>query len=418
MSNVNEHNQGRGNIEGDGNLVGGDIKTGDDNIFGSHNVVIHKVLILVTKELPLIVLALGLCIFFVFQIQNIKRLELKILDFKFRVTQLTRIYPNNNSNIIIIALRDDFLNNDLEGKPIDRRKLASLIMRLSVKTPKVIGLDMLLDSSTKDDEYLVSAIKMANNITGNIILPFKFSSPNNSLSPLKKDEIVPKFIEATGGDNKIGFVNFQESIDQVVRDLPLEHEYQGKHYYPFAIEILRQVEKKAPEEILEGNPEKTASLRINYENQELFHISNPEEIEQKPQSFYQNKIVLIGYEGMQQPDDLFSTPLRNKNRVFIHNGVFIHAQILNTIISKHYIHTWNWLTFIIVLLCAAIGWYLGKRGWRIKVLVLFIIGAVYFLLIVYLFRSIRLDLPFCIPILTLTLPAILLPIFIKVKVKV
>ena len=109
-------------------------------------------------------------------------LELKVLDWKFKIKQQYQSYTNEGqitikkAKVIIVTLNDDFLDDDL----ISRRKLAELLTLVSTKNPKVIGLDVLLDKSREGDDTLADAIKSA----GNVVLPFELISRQFGGNPL------------------------------------------------------------------------------------------------------------------------------------------------------------------------------------------------------------------------------------------
>lgn len=351
-------------------------------------------------------IALGLFIFLILFIPYFHyKFKVKTLDWKFWVKQQ---YEKDKSEeqitaieikIVIIPLRDDFM----EGDTISREKLAHLISRLLDRTPRVIGLDVLLDESKKGDETLVEAIQKA----GNVIIPFELKTKNSGDSHEMYDPL-PKFKKVA---KNIGFADFRKDPDDVVRTLPLEQKnYEDDRiYYPFTLQILRYFSdphgKRAIEQILEGNPEnKNGILRINFaKTKKQFMILESEDIEKFDKSFYYDKILLIGYLGeKKQKDDEFLTPLSvigNKKM----RGVVVQANILNTICSKQYIRSWIPLDLVIILLFASIGGYLlPKFGWMAKLLILSITWVFYIIITLCLF-FIRVDIPLLSPMITLTL---------------
>lgn len=454
--------QGGGlDIDGDGNIVGKTIRTGDGNIIGSHNVMIslktelpHLAEQLVkvsaeleshskeisrlektisaiqaerrqveqvdTKKLPitrvttawgsrnifqhlLLSILLGLAIFLLFCIPYIRIIELKTLDWKFKTRQIYNKFATKGQitlkkeKVIIIALGDDFLEDEM----ISRKKLARLIADVSKKTPKVIGIDILLEQSKEGDEELVQAIEAA----GNVVIPFALQAESPGQSPEMLFPL-PKFRDHAG----IGFANFgQHPIDGVVRELQsLEIKEGGALYYPFALQILLHFHAVADmEEILEGNPEHTRLLRINFDKEDQFIVLTPEDL-QSPlfkDFYYEDKIVLIGYRGEKQQYDMFLTPLSVGDQKM--KGVFIHANILNTIIRKRYLRSWRGLDILLVLLLAfAGGYFFPKPGWIIKSLILSGIWVFYIIVALLLFLN-TVDIPLWTPMITITLTAFL-----------
>lgn len=348
-------------------------------------------------------IALGLFIFLLFSIPHLHVLELKAGDLKFKIEQRYKSYKNKEQitirkeKVIIVALHDDFL----EGDTISRKKLAHLINRVSERNPKVIGLDVLLDKSKESDEDLIKAIEAA----GNVIIPFELKAK----SPVKAPEMLfplSEFSEIA----EIGFANFSKHpIDGIVRELqPVEIKEGNSIYYPFALQILLCFHAgKSLEEILQGNPENTRSLRINFDKEDQFIVLTSDDLESKvfKDFYYEDKIVLIGYWGEKQQHDTFFTPLSVGNQKM--RGVFIHANILNTINGKQYIRSWMILDVVIVLLFAAVGGYLfPKFGRMVKFLILPVTWVFYIIVVLFLFLN-RIDIPLWSPIITVTLTVFL-----------
>jgi len=342
--------------------------------------------------------ALGLFIFLIFFLPHLHLVELKTLDWKFKTKQLYKAYQSQGEitigkeHIIIIALRDDFL----EGDTISQEKLASLIRRLSENHPKVMGLDVLLDKNKRGYEDLVKAIHTADNV----IIPFDLEAQNLG-------QILEEFTQV---HEKIGFANFHEDIDGVVRRLPLEQKYDMYIYYPFALQILRYFhDGRRIEEILGGHPEDKKSLRINFDKtEEQFIILQPEDIEKEAfkNLYYEDKIVLIGYLGDKQQGDEFLTPLSVGRQKI--KGVLVQANIVNTIYLKQHIRSWIVLDFVIILFFASIGGYLLPGfGWMAKLLILPLTWVCYILLTLCLFMFMRVDIPLWSPMITLTLTVFL-----------
>ncbi len=345
--------------------------------------------------------AFGLVIFLAFFISYPRLLELKALDWKFKIKQRYKTYTSKGQitirkeKVIIVALGDDFL----EGETISREKLARLINRLSARNPKVIGLDVLLDTSKKEDDELIKAMKMA----ANVIIPFELKAAKNSQKTPEMIFPLPEFHEIA----EIGFANFSKHpIDSVIRELQsLRIRAGDRLHYPFAVQILRSFyADKEIETILEGHPEKKNSLRINFDHETQFIVLKPEHIETGAfkDFYYEDKIVLIGYVGEKQQYDTFLTPLSVGDKKM--RGVFIHANILNTIDRRQYIRSWTLADLLIVLFTASIGGgVLAKFRWSAKLLILLIIWMFYMIITLCLFIFIRIDIPLWSPMLALTL---------------
>jgi CHASE2 domain-containing sensor protein len=327
-------------------------------------------------------------------------LELKVLDLKFKIKQQYKSYTRKGQisvkkeKIIIVALNDDFLENDL----ISREKLAELLSLVSTKNPKVIGLDILLDKSREGDDALAEAIKSA----GNVVLPFELKAGNSEKTPAIFLPL-PGFAEFS----EVGFANFsQHPVDGVVRELrPLRLNAGDRIYYPFSLQILRTFYAEQDiGDILGANPEKEGSLRIDFEEKEQFLILEPDQLERGAfkDFYYGDKIVLIGYWGEKQPHDSFLTPLSIRGQRM--NGVVLQANILNTVYLKRYLRAWFILDVAITLSFASIGSYLHHRR-KFRLLVLLSVFVLYSVMLLCLFIFTRIDIPLWAPILTMTMTA-------------
>lgn len=343
--------------------------------------------------------ALGLIVFVLLSIPYLQLIELKALDWKFKAKHWYHSYKNSGQihvkkeQIVIVALDDEFM----EGDMISRPRLSAFLQRLSVKSPKVIGLDVLLDTRKDGDAELLNSIQAA----GNVVIPFelKAAKPQTGLTIISP---LPEFQEST----QMGFANFSENpFDGIVRELrPLTITEGERIYYPFSLQILRAFHSgKALKDILRDNPEKDNSLRINFKAEDQFLIMKPEDIEHGAfkDFYYADKIVLVGYLGEKQEHDQFLTPLSVGNKKM--RGVLVQANIVHTINAEQYLRSWTSLNMITVLLFASIGANLFPQfGWITKLLILPAIWILYSVLVFCLFL-VRIDIPLWSPILTLTL---------------
>lgn len=348
-------------------------------------------------------IVIGLGVFLIFLFPYTQRVELKTSDWKFQTAQTyykmeKKGIAIQKNKIILITLYNDFL----DGNIISREKLSHLITFLAEQHPKVIGIDILFDKSADGDDRLIEAIKAANNV----IIPYEIKA--NSLE--NRPEILsllPEFQEVA----RVGFANFrQDPIDHVIRRLePLELAHDNTLHYPFALQILcHYYGRENIKDILHNNPQKTASLRINFNSDNQFVLLQPEDLEKEAfkELYYQDKIVLIGYCGDKQPDDMFLTPLSRQGAKM--KGVLVHVNILQTVLSEQYIRNSRILDLSLALGGSLIGRYLLlKLKWIVKLLLLCMLWACYIGMILCLFIFMKMDISLWPPMLTLTVTTFL-----------
>ena len=128
--------------------------------------------------------------------------------------------PSQTEKIVIVAIDDYSLKAAEEKWPWPRRRLASLIDKISAAHPRAIVLDLLLigESDEENDLLLAQSIKNA----GNVFLPF-YIQKGKLVRPLQI------FAQAAKGN---GFVNKLRDRDFKVRNNQLSIVQGNKIYYP------------------------------------------------------------------------------------------------------------------------------------------------------------------------------------------
>ena len=278
-------------------------------------------------------------------------LELKSLDLRFQIRGSIPV-----SDPIIIVSIDDASFVDLKRRwPWPRTYLAQAIDYIVGGEAKAIGLDVAMSDqgyNEEEDEALVEALKRARNV----ILPIKFGVYKEStFTQTYLDLPLSNF---RGDFIKEGFVNLLLDRDSFVRSLKLFHTYQDDYFYPFYLSVLarylgEEVSIKDDHSISIGDlyipPHRNDILTINYSGPSSSFPTIPFYQVMRgtvSQDTFKDKIVLIGA-GYPESHDLFPTPFFDGDGMY---GIEIHANAINTVLSRAFITKMGWLGSIVFLL--------------------------------------------------------------------
>ena len=250
------------------------------------------------------------------------------------------------TDIVTSRFRDkDKINLDLNivlvntGKP-DRLELAKLIDRINQFSPKVIGVDILLNG--KKDQKIDSLLAEKIKESPNIVLADQLQNFNDSLkvfdAPVGCDTTFSKYAQT-------GFVNFVSKDNFTIRLFNTKvNTVKGEHL-AFPVKITELAEPNALKKLWRRNKK---SERIHYLGDKnsfvKFEAKQLLDTTQNPGASIKDKIVLVGYLGNNEWNkpmkDRFFTPLneqyagRSLPDMF---GLVIHANIISMIINDNYI---------------------------------------------------------------------------------
>ena len=284
--------------------------------------------------------------------------------------------PSNTLDDIIIVAIDDYSLEELGLLPWPRSNYAKVIDKINQSS--VIGIDIIFDLETniENDSTLASSIKNANVVLGMEYSSFTFI--NDELygsSLLKPNEILGKI----GTDFEAGFVNLYQDSDGVVRSFTPKITGIEDHNH-FSTVIVEEFTGIAPKF------DKTRLLINYYAESGGYHYVSFSDIYNNRinPDYFKDKIVLIGVTSPVEHDD-YTVPISSQNMP----GVEIHANLVQSILTKDYIYYQDDISAIAVIFLFGIitGLLLFKFKIHIATILLVIIVIIYVFASIYIFDS-------------------------------
>jgi adenylate cyclase len=270
-------------------------------------------------------------------------------------------YPSNTlSDIIIIEIDDESIYK-LGEWPLSRDHYATVID--NINKSRVIGIDILFDIPREGDDEFANSLKK-----NNVVLAIEYRDFSFKNGELYADNLLKpnENLGVLGEDYEAGFINLYTDDDKVTRSItPFISSIE--EYEPFSAIIVREFIGIAPE--LE-----TSRMLINYYSEPggFEYVSfydaynNSENLPD-----FEGKIVLIGYTAS-GVDDTFMVPISDKAMA----GVEIHANLVQSLILKDFIHYQDDITAIGIIFLFAI--LTGLLIYRFKIIVATIIISLVF----------------------------------------
>jgi adenylate cyclase len=309
------------------------------------------------------------------------QIESRTLDWRFGYRGALETSADNP--VVIVAIDDQTLNHLNLRWPVPRSLFAKAIDRLSEAGAKVVGFDFVFSEDSPEalktqDRILGEAIARSKSwvvLAGKILKEFKIGTT------LKRFETSIPSVDYNR--THVGYVNIWPDADDVVRHVALVQKFQNKLYFHFDLKILdRYLDLKTPATILQGNwllygslripAEQGVNMLINYRGGPgMFKIISLENILDdslfsgiKATGVFKDKIVLVG-PTFAEAQDIHTTPFSGETddkgvKLGQTAGVEIHADILDTILSRSFIQRLPvstsilWI-FILVMLTAFIS---------------------------------------------------------------
>jgi adenylate cyclase len=253
-----------------------------------------------------------------------------------------------DSKIVIAAINEDTLAQFPYRSPIDREFLANLLTALAAKHPKAIGLDVLLDQPSEQakDDHLKHVLQT---------LPVPIAVSYSTSSSVETDA-QQKFLDAFVPPKDRAFATLATDNHDIVRWLyPGGPGRDGKYIPSFPRAIAEDAGVSSP-------PERTAIVWHGQPsaNEPAFNEYPAQLAPILPESFFKNKIVLIGSDL--SLTDRHKTPfdvLTSKDRGEM-PGIVIQAHALSQLLDHRPQQDVGWLiNFLIALACAGVGAALG-----------------------------------------------------------
>jgi adenylate cyclase len=316
--------------------------------------------------------------------------------FSFNMWLTDRLFVSQNvsPNVVVAGIDDATLQKYGKWSEWSRDLHAQAIDNLKKARAKVIGYDVLfLDNSAVDQEFSQSI-----NTAGNVVLASAFSEPLYYTSSGIQGENAMLPVAVLRESANIGHVMIVPESDGTVRTVPLViSDSQGKQYPSFCLSMLSVLFNMPLSDKLEAESDslglfarqipvdKVNRIRINFprepENRTFISYADVISDDFDP-ALVKNKIVVI---GMTASGDLDSWNVPTSfNKV---PGVYIHAAVLDTILTGEYLSKIpNWVTVIVmagITLVLALVLSRLKIKWGVVVVIGLVI--VYLLIAFFLF---------------------------------
>ncbi len=234
---------------------------------------------------------------------------------------------------------DDFLGPDTNIVLVNigntRKEIARQIEILNSHNPKLIAVDAFFEGTSSENSR--SLLFNAFQNTKELVLVYKLPS---SLDTLSNNYLLHSAPFGNKKNIHFGFANIPaEFSSKTVRTfIPIIISHDSV-LNSFCAEIAKTIDIDSYNYLLSrGNKREI----INFRGNNYYTLASPNELYRKDLSFIQNKIVIIGYLGIDDHDctDKFYTPLNAKNigrSLPDMYGVVIHANILSMILHKNFI---------------------------------------------------------------------------------
>jgi adenylate cyclase len=281
-------------------------------------------------------------------------------------------HVETDPRLTMVTFNEETLRLTGRRSPLDRSMLAKALLQLDQMHPKAIGIDILIDQPTPEDQILIDAFRTMKTPT---FLGLATNKSNPNFMTLDQENFLRDFMKQTApGNVHFTSIRLQADNDGVMRswpdqprDLPplmansLTHgypafrDYQGSIRYRMPVNVERPVFDKLPVEL----------------------IANPDILEaMKPQ--IEGRYVLIG--GNIPDVDQFTTPasrIKNPQTGIVGEttiGLEIHANLLAQMLDDVMlpkIPGWGlWLIAIAIVLMGALTSVAQLRIWWLSLVLL------------------------------------------------
>lgn len=287
-------------------------------------------------------------------------------------------HAETDQRVVMVTFNEETLRLTGRRSPLDRAMLANALIQLDKMKPKAIGIDILIDQPTPEDQQLIDAFKTMRTPT---YLGLATNATNKAFMTLDQENFLRDFQKQTApGNVHFTSIRVQADSDDVMRswpDQPRElpplmansltqgfpeyRDHQGSIRYRLPVNYERPVFDKLPVELI-ANPDLVEAL--------------------KPQ--IEGRYVLIG--GNIPDVDQFQTPAsRIKDPVTglvgeTTIGLEIHATMLAQMLDHFMfkkIPGWGlWLIALGVVLLGALTAIANMKIWKLTLVLLIQLGAV------------------------------------------
>jgi len=286
-------------------------------------------------------------------------LSLPVLNLDQRLGDLLFRMRGNRptSGRVALVLIDDATLARYGRWPWPRRELARLLRVTSSFHPKAVGIDILL--ADREDEANDSEMAAAIAATPNVVLASKISG---SLTGSLWVDPIPIF---TNSVSAVGHVQATLDADGVCRQIPIAEPSVEGPRFAFALKLaelirpdLAGLESSLPDRAADQGVAGSKHivpqyLRINYTSQLSEDDRSPsypalsagDLLDGKRSELLRDKVVLIGFGGVEISDRLF-TPVSGQTPM---PGVELNANIVDMLLAGQQIHEPGWTVGILLL---------------------------------------------------------------------
>lgn len=271
--------------------------------------------------------------------------------------------PSTRAPVVIVTIDEQSLER--YGRwPWSRTRLAELLDNISSASPKVVGLDILLSEPQSQDSD--GAFQSALLRNGKTVLVDKIGilpSGPQWIEPIKQ------FGESAVA---IGHTHAVLDVDGICRRFqPVELSPSGERY-AFAIEIAAHIEPTSAKHFMEvyekAAPQNRSGVvklqptmvRIPFRRDSFETLRASDVLEKRGLEKIKEHAVLVGF-GPTDIGDRVVTPLSTEMPV---PGVQVHAQILDSILTRRYLRESPWWLSAILLFAGCGAAVMIFRRWR------------------------------------------------------
>jgi adenylate cyclase len=369
---------------------------------------------------------IALTILAVSYLRLVDNYELETLDIRFHL----RPKPVTTDKVVLIEMGDDTFKN-LGQWPIPRNYHALLIKALSEAGARSIVFDIFFSESGEYDDDLESAIKDAKNV----YLPFvlKINSRENAPFATANGYVAKNLERFSSSDKGEGHINIVPDIDGKFRRVPLLVNWKDK-WYPYisllaVCDYLNIPIKNA--NLIPGRYISLDNIKIPLDDSSnmIINFSGPWGEAYKHYSYYdivqsylapiagqkpildlsifKDKVCIVGLTATGTAD-LHPNPLEA-----LYPAFGIHAEIFNSILSKHFIvRTSKEINLLILIFLAILIGLSTLKTKPIKgLIILAAVSALFIVISTLLFNMLGLWIDLFYPILVLALLYLLLTLY-------
>ena len=291
---------------------------------------------------------------------------------------LAEPHVETDPRVVMVTFNEETLRLTGRRSPLDRSMLAHALTQLDKMNPKAIGIDILIDQPTPEDQVLIDAFRTMKTRT---YLGLATNKTNSAFMTYDQEQFLRSFQAQTKPGN-VHFTSIRLTADQdgvmrswpdqprelpplmansLTQGFPEYRDHQGSIRYRLPVNYERPVFDKLPVELI-ANPDLTDALKGQIEG----------------------RYVLIG--GNIPDVDQFTTPAsRMKDPVTgrvgeTTIGLEIHATLLSQMLDHFMfkaIPDWGlWLIAIGVVVLGALTAMSNMKIWKLSLLLLVQLGAV------------------------------------------